>query len=287
MDIGLPGTSTFKRFLPAKLFLLKNQYAKFVIVMEKAEWGLALSGGAARGIVHIGVLQAFKEEGFRPGCVAGTSMGAIVGGLYAAGMEPEKMLELISGKSFLRMFSLKPSFSSFLDMNYLKKLLKKHLPETFEELDLPFFTAASNLNTQSVRYFQSGLLHKAILASATIPILFEPVDIDGEKYVDGGAIDNLPAHIIRQKCEKILGVEVNHGKFSPDLRNMKNIALEVFHIVINNNSQNGMKLCDELIRPELDSKFSLLDFSKADKLYEIGLNAGREWLGRNRQGLRS
>lgn len=245
------------------------------------KWGLSLSGGGARGIIHIGVLQAFEEKGFKPVCVSGTSIGAIVGALYASGMKPEKMMELISDRGFLKMFSLKASFSGFLEMSYLKKVLQEHLPETFEELNLPFSAAATNLSRHESVIFNSGSLHQAIIASASIPVLFAPVDIDDEKYVDGGVIDNLPSAICRDHCDKVLGVEVNFGNFTPDLKNMKNVAIEVFYIMLNNNSLKGIEECDSLIRPKLNSEFQMLDFTKSEKLFNIGREEGLKWLELN------
>ncbi len=245
---------------------------------ETEKWGLALSGGGARGIIHVGVLQAFEDVGFRPVCVAGTSIGAIVGVLYANGMRPEEMMKLILAKSFLRMFGIKPSLSGFLEMKYLKAILQKYVPETFEELQMPFMALATNLSKRENVVFDQGALHQAVIASATIPVLFEPVEIDGDKYVDGGVIDNLPSSACKSKCDKVLGIEVNHGKFSPDLRNMKNVAMEIFQMIIDQNSQKGMNACDELIMPELDETFQLLDFSKSKTLFDIGLKEGQDWL---------
>lgn len=248
---------------------------------NEVNWGIALSGGGARGIIHIGVLQAFEELGFKPVSVSGTSIGAIVGALYASGMKPEKMLELVSDRGFLRMFSFKASFSGFLEMSYLKKVLQEHLPETFEELNLPFSAAATNLSRHETVIFNSGALHQAVIASASIPVLFAPVLINNDKYIDGGVINNLPAAACRAHCDKVLGVEVNFGNFTPDLKNMKNVAIEVFYIMLNNNSRIGMEECDSLIRPELNGEFQLFDFTKSEKLFEIGRVEGIKWLNAN------
>ena len=101
------------------------------------KWGLALSGGGARGIIHVGVLQALDEAGIRPACIAGTSMGAIIGGLYAGGVKPKAMLEMLSKKSWYRMFGLKASFSGLLRMTYLQTVLEELLTDDFKELEMP------------------------------------------------------------------------------------------------------------------------------------------------------
>ena len=241
-------------------------------------WGFALSGGGARGIIHIGVLKAFDDAGFKPVCISGASMGAVVGALYAAGMKPAEMMDLISDRGFLKMFKLRASFSGFLEMSFLKKVLNANLPETFEELEIPLFISATNLRTHELETFHAGALYKTVLASASIPILFAPIEIDGEKYVDSGIVNNLPAFACIDHCEKILGVEVNYGNFTNDLENMKNVAIEVFHIMISKNSEQGIRECSSIIRPELTSEFQFLDFSKSKDLYNIGVEEGKKWL---------
>lgn len=244
-------------------------------------WGFALSGGGARGIIHIGVLKAFDDAGFKPTCISGASMGAVVGALYAAGMKPDEMMDLISDRGFLKMFKLRASFSGFLEMSFLKKVLNANLPETFEELNIPLFVSATNLRTHDLATFHTGALAKTVLASVSIPILFAPVEIEDEKYVDGGIVNNLPAFACVNHCEHILGVEVNHGNFTNDLENMKNVAIEVFHIMVSKNSEQGIKECHSLIRPELTSEFQFLDFSKSQELFDIGVEEGRKWLKAN------
>jgi NTE family protein len=241
------------------------------------KWGLALSGGGARGLAEVGVLQAIDECGLKPSCISGTSIGAVIGSLYAAGMKPTAMLELLSGKGFLNLFRLKPSLLGLLGMKYLEEVLDKNLPATFEELPIPLHVFATNLSSGECVDFHSGELRQPILASASIPILFEPVEIKGEKYVDGGVLNNLPAGACISSCSYVLGVEVNKGKFTQNLKTMKNVALEVFHLVVNRSSEEGMKMCDHVLRPEMEPSFDLLDFSKAKSLFELGYNEGIVW----------
>lgn len=245
---------------------------------ESLKLGIALSGGGARGIIHIGVLKALDDAGIKPACISGTSMGAIVGGLYAGGVSPEAMLKLISGRSFLKMFSLKPSFSGLLEMKYLKTVLQDHLPERFDQLDIPFYACATNLSKHERVLFSEGPLYRAIIASASIPLLFEPVLIDGDAHVDGGVIDNLPTDVCRSSCDEILGVEVNAGMFHQDLKNIKNIAIEVFQLTVSNNTKAGLANCDWVIQPQLKAEYQILDFTLADELYQIGLDEGRTFI---------
>ncbi len=241
-------------------------------------WGLALSGGGARGVIHIGVLQAFDDAGIRPVCISGTSMGAIVGAFYAAGVRPGEMLALLKKRSWLRMFGIKASFAGFLEMTYLRSILEKHVPDDFDKLEIPFFAGATNLSNQSFEIFSTGSVWQAVVASASIPILFTPVKIGSSRYVDGGVINNVPSDALKGKCDFILGVDVNNVQFRNQPDNIKAIAIEVFNIVVQNNSKSGLDKCDALINPHLGSEFDMLDFSKTDALYERGYTEGKAWI---------
>lgn len=239
---------------------------------------MVLSGGGARGIIHIGVLEALREAGMKPACIAGTSMGAIVGAFFAAGVEPKEMLRLLKKKNWLSMFRIKASFAGLLEMAYLQDILRQHVPDDFAELKVPLFVGATNLTTQDYQIFSEGRLHKAVVASASIPILFHPVQIGEHRFVDGGVINNMPSFACKGHCDRILGVDVNHVVFSRQPDNVKSIATEVFHMVVHANSREGLAACDALIRPFLGDAFDMLDFSKTDALYEVGYREGTKWL---------
>jgi NTE family protein len=261
----------------AKLKLFNLYLSPMSNENHKFTWGLALSGGGARGVAHVGVLKAIDESGLRPSCISGSSIGAIVGALYASGMKADEMLSLLSGKGFLNLFRLKPSLTGLLGMKYLEEILDDHLPNTFEDLDIPLHVFATNLTAGNCVDFFSGELKKPVIASASIPILFQPVTIGTDQYVDGGVLNNLPAIACRESCDYVLGVEVNKGKFAQNLNTMKNVALEIFHLVVNKNSDDGIKTCDYVLRPEMEVSFDLLDFSKAEKLFDLGYQEGQKW----------
>ncbi|MFN2423190.1 MAG: patatin-like phospholipase family protein [Cryomorphaceae bacterium] len=244
---------------------------------KKTGWGLALSGGGARGVIHVGVLKALDEAGIKPVCISGTSIGAVVGGFYAAGITPDELLVYFRKQSWIRTFGIKPGLSAFLEMKSLKSLLEKRLTDDFAELEIPFCCVATNIRTRNSEVLDSGSLHAAITASASIPLLFAPVEIDGVKYLDGGVTDNIPSAALAGKCDQILAVDVNHTAVPGSADNVKNIAIEVFLTVLKNNSKEGRELADHVISPEMGKEFDLLDFSKADELFEKGYRAGKEW----------
>ncbi len=260
-------------------FGLQWFYIFMPVKKSKTEgWGLALSGGGARGIIHIGVLQAFDEAGLRPACISGASMGAIVGSFYAAGVRPEEMLKLLKKKNWLSMFRIKASFSGFLELAYLRTILEKYVPNDFDSLEIPFYAGATNLTKHTYEVFHTGSVHQAVLASASIPILFVPVMIGDCRYVDAGVMNNVPSEVLVGKCDNILGVDVNNVVLNKPSDNIKTIATEVFHIVVQHNSAEGLSHCDAIISPQLGAEFDMLDFSKTDALYEIGYKEASEWI---------
>lgn len=242
---------------------------------KNIRWGLALGGGGARGVTHVGVLKALEESGIRPSVIAGTSIGAIVGGFYAGGLSPEELLKYFRKQSWVRTFGLKPGLSAFLEMKSLRNLLESHLPEDFSELGIPFCCGVTNISARVNTVLDSGNLHSAITASASIPLLFSPVKIDGVKYLDGGITDNIPSAALKGKCDKIIAVDVNHTAVPGSADNMKDIAIEVFLTVLKMNSKAGREAADYVISPEMGNEFDLLDFSKADELYARGYEEGK------------
>lgn len=246
--------------------------------MERHSWGLALSGGGARGLIHLGVLQAMDELDIRPGCIAGTSIGAIVGAFYAAGMSPAEMLKHFQKQNWIRMFRLKPSLSAFLEMKYLSDMLESEVPTDFRALQIPFCCGVTNLNKRVYEVLSSGNVHDAVRASAAIPILFAPVKIEGQSYVDGGMTNNIPSAAIRDRCQKLIAVDVNHMATPKELSNVKEIAIQLFHTAVDNNSREGRELADVLIRPLLSAHYDLLDFAKSEDLFSIGYKTAMEQL---------
>lgn len=235
--------------------------------------GIALSGGGARGILHIGVLEALHHYGIQPEIISGTSAGALVGAFYAAGLEPLKILELVKESKMHQMINWKLPSNGLFDLNKIRGLLEKHIPDdSFESLKKPFFCSVSNLNTGLPETKSSGKLIQWVLASATIPVIFEPQIIDGNTYVDGGIFNNLPANTIRDKCRFLVGVNVNHNSYEENISGFKAIAERTFRLVFAKNIAESLKLCDIIIDPPQTRNFNTFDFNKADEIFRIGYN---------------
>ncbi|MBE0642366.1 MAG: patatin-like phospholipase family protein, partial [Bacteroidales bacterium] len=157
------------------------------------DYGLALSGGGARGFAHLGVAQALDEAGIRPGIYAGTSAGAIAAAFLADGYAPGEVLDIFLQQKIYRIVGLSIPRLGLGNIQGMERVLRKHLKaKRIEDLKTPLIIAATDLNAGQVRYFDEGELIPRIIASASIPILFQPVKIDDRLYIDGGITDMLP-----------------------------------------------------------------------------------------------
>jgi NTE family protein len=158
--------------------------------------GLALSGGGARGLAHIGALEVFLEAGLDFQVVAGTSMGAIVGALFAAGLSPGEILAIAQKTPWLGLLGLSPREGIF-SRKKLKDFLAEHLPPTFAELKRPLAVTAVDVRSGRLLFLTQGDLPSAVLASAAYPGLLAPVEREGRLLFDGGVLDNLPVDAAR------------------------------------------------------------------------------------------
>ena len=246
------------------------------IISEQYRNGVSLSGGGARGISHLGVMKALSEEGILPDIIAGTSAGAIVGGFIAAGVPHEQALEVIIKTNLLSLF--KPAFSwkGLLSVDKLGQILDQYLPAQFELLDRPLLVAATDINAGETRYFSSGSLSQAIMASSCIPLVFSPHKIDDIAYVDGGLLNNLPTEPIRPQVTKLIGVSCNPYSVSSNLNNFRALLERSALLAINGNTMKSRELCDVFIEPPRLTRFSGFGISKATEIFNEGYNFTRQ-----------
>ncbi len=240
--------------------------------MTQKNIGLALSGGGARGIAHLGVLQALTEAGIRPTVVAGTSAGSIVGALFSAGKAPNEVLNFLIKTNYLSIFRLARSFKGVLNMRKTDKIFKKILQEddTFEKLKIPFYVAATCLETGTTDYFSEGELIRAIQASSCIPVLFSPMIINNKHYVDGGILNNLPTEVIRDKCDYLIGVHVNPLTNTHKVSNVTDLLVRTGYLAISANTKNSAKFCDWYIEPYPLHEYSIFDVGEAVEMFQVG-----------------
>jgi NTE family protein len=239
---------------------------------------LDLSGGGARGAIHLGVLQAFDENKIKIEAISGTSIGAIIGALYCAGVSPLEIKDLFKSQMFASIFHLSWNKRGLLKMARLKKTFKIFIPvNDFKSLEIPFYCCVSNLDSGSCEIFDKGDLNKVVSASASIPILFEAVEINGQHYVDGGLFNNLPVEPLLNKYKNIVGVHVNNYKVSK-ARNIRAVAERVFNLISKQNIKPNIQKCDFMIEPFLDKPFRVLDFRETNALFEIGYQEGLKFI---------
>ncbi len=246
---------------------------------KKFNIGLVLSGGGARGFAHLGVISALNEAGIFPDIISGTSAGALVGVLYADGYKPEEILKLLNHGS--RLDFMRPALprEGLLQIGGVVKILKSALrATTFEELKIPLSVTATDLNNGMAVYFSSGELIDPVIASASIPVLFQPVIINEICYVDGGVLDNLPVKPVENSCRVLIGSFVNPVGPLEKISGLISIAERTFMLSMSKEIMEKSKKFQLLIAPPELSNFKILDPEKAEDLFELGYNATKEKL---------
>ncbi len=248
--------------------------------------GLALSGGGALGYAHMGFLQAMREAKFDVDVISGTSMGSIIGVMYAAGYSPIEILEFVDKENMNKVsnvIKLNSSFSrGFFNHQKLSSVLDKAIPHNdFSKLNKKFYCCVVNFNEATYKFVGKGtLLKEYIAASASIPIVYEPIEIEGVQYIDGGLMQNLPVEpLVKEKCDLIIGVDVVAVANKENVKGIMNIISRSIAISIRGNSSYSTKQCDYVITPNLE-KYTLLDFDKAQELFDIGYDAGKEFFNK-------
>ena len=256
-------------------------------VKKDVKVGLVLSGGGAKGFAHIGVLKVLEDAGIRVDYIAGTSMGAIIGGLYASGYNATELDSVLKAYDLGNLVNddLPREVSSFYqkenDGKYAVSLplvkrkielpsavskgqkafnifsqLTEHVHEIddFSQLPIPFFCIATNLENGDEVILDKGFLPEAIRASGSFPGLLTPVNIDGKVLVDGGIVDNFPVEKMKEKgVDYIIGVNVSGGlKDIENLRTLPEILTQIIGFQMYKQWDEKVKLSDVYINPDLE-----------------------------------
>ncbi len=243
--------------------------------------GLALSGGAARGMAHVGVLRALAENNIRIDCIAGTSAGSIVGGAWATGMPIEKIAELSKNLRWRDIGRVTMSRLGVQSNERLEQYLRAFLPVSrFEDLQIPFAAVATELKTgTAVVMRDEGDLPFAIRASCAIPGWYVPVlDEQGRQLVDGGLVAVIPATVTRSLgADIVIAVDVNGAgaTFIGPSSSVIGVLLQSMLVVQRTASHYQLELSDFVIRPQV-GHIRWDEMGRADELMEAGYEAGLE-----------
>jgi len=250
--------------------------------------GLALSGGAARGMAHVGVLRALVENDIRIDCIAGTSAGSMVGGAYAAGMSVNDIAEFGRGLRWRDIGRVTMSRLGVQSNERLEQFMRARLPVArFEELRLPFAAVATELKTGAAVVMRDhGDVPFAVRASCAIPGWYVPVtDENGRQLVDGGLVAVVPVSVTRSLgADIVIAVDVNHegAKFLGPSSSVLGVLLQSMLVVQKTASHYQLQMSDLVISPKV-GHIRWDEMGRADELMAAGYEAGLESIPRVRE----
>ncbi len=274
---------------------------------KRPKIGLVLSGGGAKGFAHIGVLKVLEQAGVKIDFIGGTSMGAVVGGLYASGYNATQIDSIFyntdfnqllqdyiprSSKSFYEkrneeMYAITLPFNKFkigipialskgmYNYSLLSKLTHKvRHTNDFSKLPIPFLCVATDIEKGEQVVLQNGYLAQAMLASSAFPSLFSPVEIDGKLLVDGGVVNNYPVDEIRKMgADIIIGIDVQDDiKDRNSLKDATQILVQITNLDMIKVMKDKIKLTDIYIKPEV-SDYGVISFNEGQEIVKKGEEA--------------
>lgn len=232
--------------------------------------GIVLSGGGIRGIAHLGVLKALKDKKIAIDAISGTSAGAIVGALYANGIDPYEALSVFNDTRLIR--HLRPAFRApaLLNLETAFALIKNYIPHnSFENLKIPLTITATNFSEGKLVYFSEGELIRKVLASSCIPGIFSPIMIDGKLYIDGGVMNNFPVEPLHNTCDIIIGSSCNHLPAITKVRNIKHAVERAALLSLNHTLEQKCEFIDMLIEPKGLGETSIFDVKKSEEIFWV------------------
>ena len=291
-------------FFSLLIFILNyTQVKENLVIPKNPKIGLSLAGGGAKGFAHVGVLKVLDSLGIKVDYVSGTSMGAIVGGLYASGYTGKDIEKIVMETDFYNLLSnannraetsffnksvdkyllkvpikngkvtLPSSISSGQKNIYLLKELFKNVSniQDFSKLPIPFLCVATNLESGKMKVFEKGDISESIMASSAFPSLMDPVKIGDSIYVDGAMTVNYPSELLKKKgIDIVIGVDLNQGLNTRDkINSIVDILNQVIDFGIVKETKNQLKYTDVNIKPNLDG-LGVTSFDEKGKILKSG-----------------
>jgi NTE family protein len=251
---------------------------------------LVLGGGGARGFAHVGVIRVLEDAGVRISLVVGTSVGSLVGALYAGQPDAAELERLARGleRSDFFDFSLAPALfgTGLASGDRLERFVRERVAaQRIEELRLPYAAVATDLGTGEAVVLRSGDVARAVRASSAIPGVFEPVELDGRLLVDGGVARNLPVRIARDLgADVVIAVDVSAIGGDERPKNFVEVILRAVNIVVHAQAEQSRREADVLLTPDVGA-VGFIDFDRNDEAVAAGVAAAQAALPRIREAL--
>lgn len=233
--------------------------------------GIAFGGGGTRGIAHIGAIRVFQENGIEFDYVAGNSAGSMVGAMYASGVPWEELYDFVRNNK-IRDVMPRHNWLSYWSAEIIEQMADKYLMgKTFEDLQKPFCAIAVDLENGTLERLCSGSVSRALSASCAVPGIFQPVDIDGRMYVDGGVLRSIPTQTVREMgADTVVGINLNSDRGDgTQSTKRRDVWMAAYRLTINVNTEICEKYADIMLEPRLDD-FARYSMKNAESMLKIG-----------------
>lgn len=221
-------------------------------------------------MAHAGVLHALNELKIPVNIISGTSSGAIVGVLYAAGVQPTEMINIVKKHKLFDLKRISFDLKGLLKTKTFHKILEQFVPmKSFEELAIPVVVCTTDFNHAKTVYFETGKIADVVVASCSIPLIFSPTMVKGRMMVDGGLLNNFPVEPLLNRCDHIIGVHVNPlGTFTR--KNISGMVERCFQMAISSGNKHKATQCNLFIEPAELSNYTVFDTKHAKEIFDLG-----------------
>lgn len=253
---------------------------------KRPKIGLALGSGGARGFAHLGVIRVLKEENIPISYVAGSSMGALIGSLYASGTDLEQLYKIVT--SFKRKYYLDFTVPKMglIKGNRIKEFIGIFTHwKNLEDLDIPTAVVATNIRTAEKVVFTKGLVANAVRASIAIPGIFTPEKIGDQLLVDGGVVDRVPVSVVKEMgAEFVIAVDVSHVKQNVEINSIYDVIMQSLDILQMEIVRNREIASDIMLQPRVE-QFDSRAFTNLEEIVAIGEQEARKNMDSIKQAL--
>jgi NTE family protein len=243
------------------------------LIFDDVSIGLVLSGGGVRGMAHIGLIRAMEELGISAQVVSGSSVGALVGALYANGNSVSDMLSFFKETPLFKYNFLTILKPGFIDTDRYFEIFKGYFPQDkFGSLEKGLHVVATDLQKGEQQFFSEGELIRPLLASAALPPVFSPVELNGKLYADGGIMNNFPSEPLQDSTDYVIGSNVSVvGELHKNaLKNSIQLTGRVTSLMIYAINKKKLQSCDLLLEYKELEKIGVLDRTGIEKAYMMG-----------------